>query len=100
VEVFGRRVEPGTLIHADKHGFLAVPQEDEAGLLDAARFMDANECDTFISAARSCAGRSTPEILAALDAATVEFARAAARRFGREGEWSASDKTGKADDDG
>ncbi|HKN53326.1 MAG TPA: RraA family protein, partial [Amycolatopsis sp.] len=43
VEVFGRRIDPGQLIHADKHGFLAIPKEDEAHLLDAARFMDNNE---------------------------------------------------------
>src|SRR4249920_3394309 len=28
VEVFGQRIEPGQLIHADKHGFLAIPPED------------------------------------------------------------------------
>ena len=55
VEVFGQRIEPGQLIHADKHGFLAVPKEDEAKLLEAARFMDANECNTVIPAARGAA---------------------------------------------
>mgnify|MGYP003339127800 CR=1 FL=1 len=30
VEVFGRKVQPCQLIHADKHGFLVIPQEDEA----------------------------------------------------------------------
>src|SRR5438093_747465 len=33
VEVFGRAVQPGQLIHADKHGFLVVPPEDERELL-------------------------------------------------------------------
>ncbi|MEM9658427.1 MAG: RraA family protein, partial [Planctomycetota bacterium] len=33
VEVFGRRVEAGQLIHADKHGFLAVPRGEALGLL-------------------------------------------------------------------
>ena len=37
---FGRKVQPGQLIHADKHGFLVVPAEDEARLLEAAMFMD------------------------------------------------------------
>ena len=32
VEVFGCPVRPGQLIHADKHGFLVVPDEDEAAL--------------------------------------------------------------------
>src|SRR5262249_3807949 len=43
VQVFGQTVRPGQLIHADKHGFLAIPTEDEPKLLEAARFMDANE---------------------------------------------------------
>ncbi len=33
VEVFGRKVQPGQLIHADKHGFMAIPQEDESNCL-------------------------------------------------------------------
>ena len=51
-QVFGRKVRPGQLIHADKHGFLVIPDEDQRRLLDAATFMDDNECDTLISAAR------------------------------------------------
>ena len=40
VDVFGQHIEPGQLIHADKHGFLAITAEEEEALLDAARFMD------------------------------------------------------------
>jgi regulator of RNase E activity RraA len=87
VEVFGRVVRPGQLIHADKHGFLAVPEEDEAGLLDAARFMDSNECNTVIAAARHSAGRSLEEIAQALDAAGDEFAANARAKFARRGEF-------------
>ena len=87
VEVFGRKVQPGQLIHADKHGFLAVPPEDEAPLLDASRFMDTNECRTVIAAARSADGKTADEILAALDEAATAFGRASAERFGRRGEW-------------
>src|SRR5439155_20432323 len=64
VEVFGRKVSPGDLIHADKHGFLVVAPEEQPALLDAARFMDSNECNTIIPAARDTTGRSTQEILA------------------------------------
>jgi hypothetical protein len=67
VEVCGRVVQPGQLIHADKHGFLAVPPEDEARLLDAAQFMDANECQTLIPAARDSSGRTVEESCAAID---------------------------------
>ena len=49
VEVFGCTIKPGQLIHADKHGFLAVPPGDEVRLLEAAYFMDCNECKTLIS---------------------------------------------------
>ena len=87
VEVFGRKISPGQLIHADQHGFLAVPAEDESRLLDAARFMDGSECRTLIDAARDTVGRSPTEICAALDRAGAEFGRAAQEKFGRKGEW-------------
>jgi len=83
VEVFGRVVRPGQLIHADKHGFLVVPEEDETGLLDAARFMDSNECNTVIAAARNSAGRSLEEIVQALDAAGGQFGANARAKFAR-----------------
>jgi 4-hydroxy-4-methyl-2-oxoglutarate aldolase len=87
VEVFGRIVRPGQLIHADRHGFLVVPEEDEASLLDAALFMDSNECHTVIAAARNSAGRSLEEIVQALDAAGGQFGTAAQARFRSKGEW-------------
>ncbi|MGI5819507.1 MAG: RraA family protein [Armatimonadota bacterium] len=88
VEVFGRRVQPGQLIHADRHGFLVIPAEDEERLLEAARFMDENECRTVIPAAREAAGKSTEEVLDALADAGDAFARATRERFGgRQGEW-------------
>jgi len=86
VEVFGTRIQPGQLIHADKHGFLAIPREDEAELLDAARFMDANECATVIAAARDAAGKPAEELLRALDNASAQFRDAGRNRFGRTGE--------------
>jgi regulator of RNase E activity RraA len=87
VEVFGRRITPGNLIHADKHGFLVVPAEDLKSLVDAARYMDANECDTLISVARNCHGRTSSETLACLDSAAESFARNTKGRFRRRGEW-------------
>ena len=86
VEVFGRRVQPGQLLHADRHGFLAVPFGEERALLDAAAFMDGNECRTMIAAARESAGRATSETLAAMDAAALAFGDATRVRFGRRGE--------------
>ena len=87
VEVFGAPVQPGQLIHADKHGFLVVPAGEEAGLLDAARFMDSNECQTMIAAARNSTGKTADQILAEFDAAAAAFRQAAQKRFGRRGEW-------------
>ena len=87
VEVFGRKVQPGQLIHADKHGFLAILPEDETRLLEAARFMDGNECQTMIAAARGAAGKSVQQILADFDAAAERFGENAVAKFGRRGEW-------------
>ncbi len=87
VEVFGRKVQPGQLIHTDKHGFLVIPDEDVENLLDAAIFMDNNECNTIIAAARSTAGKSTEQILKELNEASTRFGKAAKERFGNKGEW-------------
>ena len=87
VEVFGRKVRPGQLIHADKHGFLVIPNEDATGLLDAAAFMDGNECHTLIAAATRDRPESAPGTLDAIREAAAAFGREAAGKFGRKGEW-------------
>ncbi len=87
VEVFGRKIQPGQLIHADKHGFLAIPSEDEEGLLEASVFMDENECNTLIAAARSSSGKSRQEILEEINIAGDAFGRAVEEKFGGKGEW-------------
>lgn len=87
VDVFGQRIEPGQLIHADKHGFLALLPEEAARVLEAARFMDTNECNTVIAAARGTAGQSAEETLKQMDEAATAFRRAAQEHFPREGEW-------------
>jgi len=87
VEVFGRIVQPGQLIHADKHGFLAIPGADEERLLAAAVFMDQNECNTLIPAARGDGGRSQEDLLNEIDDAGAEFGAAVKAKFGRRGEW-------------
>jgi len=56
VEVFGCKVKPGDFIHADRHGFLAIDEEDCEHLLEAVKFMDANECNNLISFSRNTAG--------------------------------------------
>jgi regulator of RNase E activity RraA len=87
VEVFGRKIAPGDLIHADKHGFMVIEPEAQPRILEAARFMDANECQTVIPAARSSVGLSSDEVLANLAEAGAMFGRNARAQFQREGEW-------------
>ncbi|MBT7740838.1 MAG: RraA family protein, partial [Opitutae bacterium] len=81
-DVFGITVKPGQLIHADKHGFIVIPKEDQSQLLEAARFMDENECDTWISAARDAAGKTTEEVLESIRDAERTFRKNAEVRFG------------------
>ncbi len=87
VNVFGCKIKPGQLIHADKHGFLAIPQEDETRLLEASLFMDNNECNTTIQAARSATGKSADEILQSLNEASQAFGAAVLDKFRTKGEW-------------
>ena len=82
VEVFGRTVKSGDLIHADKHGFIVLPREDQVQLLEAARFMDSNECRTMIAAASNSSGLSKEETLQAIDTACDKFAMNTEAMFG------------------
>ncbi len=58
-----------------------------AGLLEAARFMDENECRTVIPAGFNSAGSSTDEVLKRMADASAAFRAAAAKRFDRAAEW-------------
>ena len=87
VEVFGCNVKPGQLIHADKHGFLVIPEDDQSKILDAALFMDGNECDTVIASARSTEGLSSDKVLESMRQAGKAFSQSALDHFGRKGEW-------------
>lgn len=86
VEVFGTTVQPGQLIHADKHGFIAVPPGEEARLLEASVQMDINECETVIGAARESSGKSTDAVTKQIDEAASGFSALAREQFGRSGE--------------
>ena len=87
IEIFGRNIAPGDLIHADKHGFLAIEPEAQSNLLEAARFMDTNECETVIPAARDTTGCSSDELLERLSEAGRRFGENTGGKFSREGEW-------------
>jgi 4-hydroxy-4-methyl-2-oxoglutarate aldolase len=86
VSVFGTLVRPGQLIHADKHGFIAIPEGEEERLLDASITMDTNECETVIDASRSTTGMSVTDATQAIDRAAAEFGRRVREQFGRRGE--------------
>lgn len=87
VEVFGTKVRPGDLIHADKHGFLVVAPEEQGRLLDAATFMDRNECETVIPAARDTEDDDLDAKLAKMEAAIGVFRDNLKAKFSSEGEW-------------
>jgi 4-hydroxy-4-methyl-2-oxoglutarate aldolase len=78
VEVFGCKVEPGRLIHADKHGFLVIPAEDESKVLESALFADSNECMTKIAASCLSVGKSLDEVQSDMSDADVEYSKASA----------------------
>ncbi|MBL9186704.1 MAG: RraA family protein [Opitutaceae bacterium] len=87
VAVFGTRIKPGQLIHADKHGFIVIPDDASGRVLEAARFMDDNECDTVIPSARQQQGVPLPQVLEGMNTAGVRFAANARARYDRAGEW-------------
>ena len=87
VEVFGQTIVPGQLVHADKHGFLAIPPGEEKGLLHASVFMDQNECNTVIRAARGASGLTESELITSLNQAGKDFGEAAKEKFGNAGEF-------------
>lgn len=87
VEVFGRKIRPDQLIHADKHGFLVIPDEDHKYLLEASRFMDSNECRTVISASRNVWDKNNLEALKLINEAGENFSNNVKNKFGRQGEW-------------
>jgi 4-hydroxy-4-methyl-2-oxoglutarate aldolase len=87
VEVFGRKIQPGQLIHADKHGFIAIPFGEEKRLLEAVRFMDSAECQTLLPAAGGNAGKSVRQICDQMDEAGVAMRKSVRSKFARRGEW-------------
>ncbi len=83
VEVFGCTVKPGQLIHADKHGFLLIDEEDYDSIYDAACFMDANECNHMLQFMRGAAGLSKQEFIGGYQREREKFDGAIAEKFGK-----------------
>lgn len=73
VAVFGTTVIPGDLIHADKHGFMAIDAEDCEHLLEAVKFMDANECNHLLNLSRNTAGMALDRFIEEYAVAVDKF---------------------------
>ena len=85
--ILGCPVQPGQLVHADKHGFLAIPRCDEGRLPDAAGFAGLDECQIVIAAARNSNHKTTEEIFQTMDRAGRGFRQNAKGQYGGKGEW-------------
>jgi len=82
VSVFGVQVRPGQLVHADKHGFLVVPEEDEERLLEATEFMDLLERKHTIVPGKEGTGSSVATITKAMGEAMNAFGREKTEKYG------------------
>ena len=82
LEVFGCKVKPGDLIHADKHGCMAIDEEDQEYLLAAVRFMDENECNNLLNLSRYAAGLPLEEFVEEYARRAAQFKQDADRFFG------------------
>lgn len=75
VEMYGTTIRPGMLVHADKYGFIAVPEDETKYLLEAARHGDSVECKTTIPAGRNRVGLSGQQIADNLRRQNTECAK-------------------------
>ena len=49
IELLGTTVRTGDLVHIDKYGFICLDEEEQVNILEAARRLDGNECQSVIS---------------------------------------------------
>lgn len=82
VSAFGVTVRPGQLIHADKHGFLVVPEEDEEKLLEATEFMDLMERKYVITPGREGVGSHPALIAKKMGEVFTEMAKEKKEKYG------------------
>ena len=72
----------GQLIHADKHGFLVVPEEDEERLLEATEFMDLMERKYVITPGREGVGSHPSQIAKRMGEVFTEMSKEKKEKFG------------------
>ena len=73
LDICGAHIAPGMLIHGDKYGFIAIPEEDQENLLKGVRFMDSLECKHTIPVGRGTFGLTEKEVLDQLCSAWDAF---------------------------
>jgi 4-hydroxy-4-methyl-2-oxoglutarate aldolase len=81
IVVFGTKIKSGEVIHADKHGFVRIPESAQDRLVKAARFFDDNECNTVLLGAQSASGKTLPKIIADLNADSAHFENNVQRNY-------------------
>jgi regulator of RNase E activity RraA len=81
VNVFGTEVRPGQLICADKYGFLIIPEQYGDRILDAVEFLDRNECETLIRAARLAQFDGGQRSIGEINSAAKVMSEASAEKF-------------------
>merc|ERR1711872_377953 len=82
VDVFGVSVRPGQLIHADKHGFLVIPEADEKKLLAATEHMDRMERELVLLPGREGVGKQTKEIAEAMEKVCSKMGKEKQEKYG------------------
>ncbi len=88
VEVFGKKINEGQLIHADHHGFMVIEECDEDKLLDACLFMDNAECDAMIPYPKDSWNLGGEEKLNFIEDNLANFGKLVSEKFsGNKGEW-------------
>lgn len=75
VEMYGTTIRSGMLVHADKYGFIAIPEEETPYLLEATRYCDNLECRTTILAGRERENMTAKQIADRLKKENVEYSR-------------------------
>merc|ERR1712215_124181 len=82
ITAFGVSVQPGQLIHADKHGFLVIPEADEKRLLEATEFMDLMERKYVITPGREGVGSHPSQIAKRMGEVFTEMSKEKKEKFG------------------
>jgi len=82
ITAFGVDIRPGQLIHADKHGFLVIPEEDEEKLLAATDHMDLMERKLVLVPGREGVGKHPSEIAKEMEDVCAKMGKEKQEKYG------------------